>query len=303
MNKYLTLFLILVSAYHANAQSAATREDKVVIAVYGDYLHENLDWSIAGNSNGQNPNVLSEVRWKDLKLRGTGLDVLVNIWSGIIFKGQYHRGTIYSGNATDTDYSQDNRTNPSYHADLNSDEGYAYNYSAALGYRFKVLPVFFVTPYAGYNKSRQSLFLKEFNDQTPDGEKKLNSTYQTNWTGPMIGFDAALALRDWLSLKGSLSYAQMKYRAAADWNLIDAFAHPDSFKHNADGYEAAVVLQLDFRVTSSLSAFIRGNYTHAETGTGTDELFLVDGASVKSQFNEAVRSSKGAGIGIRYQFN
>lgn len=302
MKNYLLLLFIFVSAYSAKAQSAALKEDKIVIAVYGDYLKENLDWSIAGNSSGQNPNVLSEVRWKNLKLRGTGLDVQVNIWSGIIFKGLYHRGTIYSGNATDTDYSQDNRTSPSYQASLNSDQGYSYTYTAALGYRFKLLPVFLITPYAGYNKSRQSLFLKEFNDQTPDGEKKLNSTYQTNWTGPVIGFDAALALRNWLSLKGSLNYTQMKYRAAADWNLIDAFAHPDSFKHTADGYETAATVQLDFRITSPLSVFIRGSYTHAETGTGTDELFLVDGGSVKSQFNEAVRSSKGAGIGICYRF-
>ena len=301
MKIYLFSFFVFVTAYSAKGQTALN-EDRLAIAVYGDYLQDNLRWSIAGNSNGQNPNVLSEVQWQNLKLRGTGLDVEVNIWSGILFKGQYHRGTIYSGNAIDTDYSEDNRLNPSYEASLNSDQGHIYNFITVLSYRFKVFPVFFLAPYAGYSKSRQSLFLKNFNDKTPAEEKRLNSTYQTNWTGPVIGFDAALALKKRLSLKASLSYAQAKYRATADWNLIDAFAHPDSFRHTADGYEASAMLQLDFHIISPLFVFIRCNYLHAATGAGTDELFLIDGSSVISQFNEAVRSSKGAGIGICYHF-
>lgn len=302
MKSYLILFSSLFIACFAKAQRAEFKDDKFVIAAYGNYVQDNLRWSIAGNSNGQNPNILSEVHWKNLKLRGAGLDVQVNIWSGIIFKGQFMRNTIYSGSAADTDYSADNRTNPTYQASLNCDQGYSLHYAAALGYRLKLLPALAVTPYAGYHKSRQLLWLEQFNDESPAEQKKLNSTYQTNWAGPMIGFDVALAINEWLNMKTKLSYAQIKYLAEADWNLIDAFAHPVSFRHTADGYDAMLVLQADFRIISPLSAFIRVNYTHGATGTGIDKLFLVDGQTLKSQFNEVVRNSRGAGIGICYHF-
>ena len=302
MKSSLFLFFTLLIGCAAKAQPLTFKEDRFVIALYGNYLQDNLRWSVAGNSDGQNPSILSEVRWKNLKLRGIGLDVQVNIWSGILLKGKYYRGTTYGGEVTDTDYSQDNRTNPTYQAILNSDKGYAVSYAAALACRFKVLPVLTIAPYAGYHKSRQSLWLQEFNDQAPAAQKKLNSTYQTNWAGPMIGLDANFALINRLSLRTSLSYSQVKYKAVADWNLIDAFAHPVSFEHTANGYEASVILQVHMRIITPLSAFIRSNYTHGATGRGTDELFLVDGGSLKSQLNEAVRSSKGAGIGVCYYF-
>jgi hypothetical protein len=298
----LLIFSFFILTCASRAQSTNFQKDRVVIAAYGDYLDENLHWSIAGNSSGQNPNVLSEVSWKNLKMRGIGLDVQVNIWSGIFIKGNYHRADIYDGNATDTDYALDNRTNPTYRAVLNSNEGYVYDYSAALAYRFIFPNRLSVSLYAGYHKSRQSLFLKDADNGTDEGELKLNSTYLTSWTGPMIGCETMIGLKKWLSLKATFNYAQTNYHAFADWNLIDAFAHPVSFEHNADGYETTVALQLNFQVIPAFSIFARGNYTGAATGTGTDQLFLVDGRSVTSQLNEAVRNSRGAGLGICYKF-
>lgn len=292
-----TCLFILFNLLLACSASAQPLRDKLTIAFYGDYLQEDLRWSIAGNSSGQNPNVLSEVRWKALKQRGAGLDLKIDIWSGFFFSGNYHRANIYSGSATDTDYGQDNRTAPTYQSIVRSDEGHTYSYYAGLGYRFEINSVV-ISPYAGYSKNRQFLFLS--GDAVQDGEKQLNSTYQTSWNGPRIGLDAHAAVKNWLSVKAGLSYTQSDYTGAADWNLIDAFAHPVSFKHNANGYQTNMNLQVNFQLIPKLSAFIRGNYTHSETGTGTDQLFLIDGRTLQSQFNGAVSNNKGIGIGICY---
>ncbi|MET4137794.1 outer membrane beta-barrel protein [Pedobacter sp. UYP1] len=301
------LFLVLFAiALSARSQSTAVysksgdEKCNVEFNVYGAYSVQDFDWSIAGNSMGQNPNILSEVKWKNIKGPGMGLDIRLNIWSPIFLKVSYQSSFIKSGKVSDTDYASDNRTNTSYHADLNSNEGFTYTYAVAGGYEFKINPFLKLSPFAGYLKDAQHLHLKDFNEESDPAVKTLNSTYQANWTGPMIGIEADFRLSNQLSLRGMVNYKQLKYKATADWNLIDSFEHPVSFRHTANGYGTDGLLQLNFRFTSILSVFARGNYSYANTGKGTDELFLIDGKVVQSQFNSAKRHGAGlaAGIGL-----
>lgn len=307
MNLKICLFLFLFfTAFSVRSQpgalhperSAGYKNNNVEIEAYGDYRSEDFHWAIAGNSMGQNPNVLSEVKWKDIKGAGMGLDIRLNIWSPIFLKGNYHRTFIKAGTVTDTDYSKDNRTDPSYQADLNANEGFIYTYTLAAGYIFIISPAFLISPYAGYVKNAQQLHLKNFSEETDPAVKKLNSIYRANWSGPIIGVEASIVLTNQLSVKGAIDYQQMKYKAAADWNLIDAFAHPVSFKHRANGYGTQGLIQINYCFTPVISVFIRGNYYDARTGKGTDNLFLADGRQLQSQFNEAVRKGAGLGIGM-----
>lgn len=307
MNLKISLFLFLLAiAFSVRSQSTAVysersmeyKNNNLEINAYGDYRSEDFHWSIAGNSMGQNPNVLSEVKWKDIKGAGTGLDIRLNIWSPIFFKGSYHRTFIKKGKVTDTDYSSDNRKNPGYHADLNSNEGFIYTYTLAMGYEFKISGILKISPYAGYVKNSQQLHLKDFSEETDPAVKTLNSIYQANWTGPLIGLETNIILTDQFSIRGLINYQQLKYRSVADWNLIDAFAHPVSFKHTANGYGTEGLIQAGFRFSPVFSVFLRGNYYYANTGKGTDDLFLADGRQLQSQFNGATRHGGGLGIGI-----
>jgi hypothetical protein len=272
--------------------------NKVEIETYGDYRSEDFHWSIAGNSMGQNPNVLSEVKWKNIKSAGIGLDIRLNIWSPVFFKGSYQHTFIKNGTVNDTDYSKDNRTEPSYRADLNASEGFIYTYKLAAGYEFEISQRFLISLYAGYVKNSQQLHLKDFNEDTTSDVKKLNSVYQTHWTGPVIGAEANFILTNQLSVQGMIDYQQMKYKAVADWNLIDAFAHPVSFRHTANGYGTEGLIKVSYHFTPVVSAFIRGNYYYAHTGKGMDDLFLADSTELQSQFNGAARQGGGLGIGV-----
>ncbi len=294
---HLYLFFCFITL-SAKAQITDYKRNKLEIEAAGDYCSEDFHWSIAGNSLGQNPNVLSEVKWKNINGPGMGLDIKMNIWSHIFFKGNYHRTFIKSGHATDTDYTLDNRTDPAYHADLNSNEGHTYTYTTALGYEFKAGRALLIFPYAGYVKNYQELTLKDFNSDSDPTIKTLNSTYQANWSGPIVGLEANIQVLNRLSIRGIFNYKQLKYSACADWNMIDAFAHPVSFKHTANGYETEGRVQLNFRFTPVFAVFFRGNYSYANTGTGTDDLFLTDGRQMQSQLNGATRYGGGLGIGI-----
>lgn len=304
--KLCMLLFLLTIAISARSQSGAnyskgtTEKNTIELQVYGAYSTADFDWSIAGNSMGQNPNVLSEVRWKNIKGPGMGLDIRLNIWSPIFLKVKYQRNSIKSGKVSDTDYASDNRTNPGYQANLNSNEGFSYNYAAVGGYEFKLSPSLKLSPFAGYLKDAQHLHLKDFKDETDPAIKTLNSTYRASWTGPVIGIEANLRLSNQLSINGILNYKQLKYKATADWNLIDAFAHPVSFRHTANGNGTDGLLQVNFRFNPVFSVFVRGNYSYSNTGKGTDELFLVDNQTVQSQFNGATRHGAGlaAGLGL-----
>ncbi|QNK64340.1 hypothetical protein H7F33_07615 [Pedobacter sp. PAMC26386] len=303
MNLKSCLFLaFFYAAFAAKAQSnvgfSKKKANNVEIEAYGDYRSSDFQWSIAGNNLGQNPNILSEVKWKNIKGPGMGLDIRLNIWSPIFFKGSYHRTWIKSGQVTDNDYAADNRTEPGYHADLNSNEGFIYTWFVTTGYEFRIGQTLKISPYAGYTKNTQQLHLKNFNNETDPAIKTLNSIYQANRAGLILGAAATLSLTNQLSVEGIVNYSQVKYQAYADWNLIDAFAHPVSFKHKANGYGTEALLQLNYSFTAVLSVLIRGNYDYTNTGKGTDELFLVDGRQLQSQFNGATGSDSGFGIGV-----
>ncbi|RAJ31078.1 outer membrane beta-barrel protein [Pedobacter cryoconitis] len=304
--KFCWFLFLLTIALSARSQSIAgysagsDQKNNVELNVYGGYSTADFNWSIAGNSMGQNPNVLSEVKWKNIKGPGMGLDIRVNTWSPIFLKVNYQRNSIKSGKVSDTDYAADNRTEPGYQANLNSNEGFTYTYAVAGGYEFKINRVLKLSPFAGYLKNAQHLHLKDFDEETDPAIKALNSTYQASWTGPMLGVEAGFRLNNQFSLTGMLNYKQLKYKATADWNLIDAFAHPVSFRHTANGYGTDGLLQLNFRFNPLLSVFARGNYSYSNTGKGTDDLFLADGKTLQSQFNSATRHEAGlaAGIGL-----
>lgn len=296
MKRYLIYVLLMFCCFSAYGQSAEEQRKRWTFAFYGDDSSENFQWSIAGNSNGQNPNVLSEVIWTKLKGAGVGLDVDLNIWSHIFFKGSYHKAFIRSGRATDHDYAADDRTQPTYSAFLKSNEGHTSLYSIALAYEIKLHELLTVMPQAGYANNGQKLSLKNFEEGK--GGKELNSSYQTDWKGPVVGFDLQVAKLRRINLNAGFSYQQLHYTGRADWNLIDAFDHPLSFKHTAKGFESQVLLRLSFKINSICAAYLRGEYRYAETGKGIDQLFLADGQERESQFNGALRKVKGIGAGI-----
>lgn len=295
MKRYLICALLML-CFSVYGQPVKEQRNRWAFAFYGDDSSENFQWSIAGNSNGQNPDVLSEVIWTKLKGAGVGLDVDLNIWSHIFFKGSYHKAFIRSGTATDHDYAADGRTQPKYSAFLKSNEGHTSRYSIALAYEVKLRELLTVMPYAGYAKNRQSLSLKNFEEEK--GGKELNSSYQTDWTGPVVGIDLQVATLRRINLNAEFSYQQLRYTGEADWNLIDAFNHPLSFKHTARGFESQVLLRLNFKINSLCTAYLRGEYRYAETGKGIDQLFLADGQERESRFNGALRKVKGIGAGI-----
>lgn len=245
------------------------------------YEMQDLGWSIAGNIAGGNPNIYSELKWKKVGGGYVSAALQWNVWNKILLTADYSRSFIRSGTVSDNDYSGDNRTNPVYNEIFDADKGYTQVWSAGAGYVLISGNNFSLIPYVGYGISRQSLHLLDQTGNLPD----LNSTYETDWKGPFVRANAILLLTDKFKLIANFTYNQVNYNAKANWNLIQTFQHPVSYRHNAKGFGIDGLAALSYDLTSNLTIQAGGGYFTWQTGKGVDELFLSSGGSDKTQLN------------------
>lgn len=296
MRSLFTVFLLFcITALYAQKSPVAT------LSFSTGYQSSNLRWSIAGNLNGKSPNILSEVKWNALRGPILSADLKINLTKRWFISGGFAKAYIKSGNATDTDYSEDNREAQTYHAALRSDEGNLSNFGIAAGYKILLREKLEIAVMAGYTDKKENLLLLD-HVVALEGENALHSSYGTNWTGISTAVSVGYVILPKLKLNATLSYDQLKYKGQADWNLIDAFQHPLSFEQNANGYELGVLLGFVYQLKSYLLFNVSGTYAHAETGNGTDKLFLDDGSTQSTQFNAAVKNVKNISLGLTVRF-
>ncbi len=298
MKFFLLKVIFLFSFIAVNAQHGSPVME---VALSGGYETADLRWSIAGNGNGQSPNILSEVKWRVLCGPLADARIRFNLSRRLFIRGGVSKCFIKAGNATDIDYAGDDRGLPTYQAQLDADEGHLLAFWLYEGYNFLQRSRMRMAVFAGYAENREFLFLLNHAEYIP-GQRNLRCTYNTSWKGVLAGLSSLYRVTSWLDITAELQYSQMNYNASADWNLIDAFQHPVSFKQQARGFDLKTSLTCAFQLKSYLSLFTSGTYRHAETGTGTDELFLESGAVQTTQFNGAFTHGKKIAIGALVQF-
>ena len=123
--------------------------------------------------------------------------------------------------------------------------------------------------------------------------------FWSDWKGFTGSFTAVFPLGRRWEADPSFAYHQVTLTGTADWNLIDNFQHPVSFRDHADGFGVVPSLVLLYRLRSHWSVFAHGSYGYWRTGTGVDELYLSNGQTSLTQYNGARRSGGDAGLGFR----
>lgn len=300
MKKHL-IYLFATSLYFSNLAYAQERlSHNTEVSFLGGYHIENFAWSIAGNSKGENPNVYSELIWKNLAGFTSGVEIKASVFNAVNVNASFSKTFISSGTVTDTDYQDDNRQNKSFFGALNSDRGNTWALRAGLGYQLFPLSKISINPSIGYAINEQSLYLVD--ELGNPGYKKLNSSYKSAWKGIYIGAGIDAQLSKKLALSFTSLYEQLNYKASANWNMIDAFAHPVSFLHTAKGYGLFNQLALKISLNRYLGVLLNANYYTALTAAGVDQLFLVDGGQAFTRLNEVSRNSIGFNTGFKISF-
>jgi len=290
----------LLSAFVLAARIGMAQDgrEKVQLSFRTGWQQESYHWSIAGNSSGQNPNVYSELKWRRISGPVMRLAISWNLWRWLSLYADGSRLFITGGKVTDTDYQGDNRQHVTYQGVFDSDKGNAASWSLGAGGCILDNGLFSLSPILGYGVHTQALYLVDHSGVYT----QLNSSYKTHWKGPYLKVISTLWLGPHWQASAGLAYHQVVYTASADWNLINTFSHPVSFRHNANGYGIDANAELHYRLTHLLSCSLGGGYFNWQTGRGTDELYLSAGGTDKTQMNGAFRNGWRVTGGIAAHF-
>jgi hypothetical protein len=308
----------------AAGQSSKLRPEVEMIFSAG-YRRDDLDWNIAGDTSGNNPNVLSELTWDDLEsyqVKFQGRLVIPNI---IALRGSADYGWIFDGENQDSDYAGNNRTLEFSRSNNSGDDEDVWDVSLAVGYPFRwgKSVISTITPLAGYSHHEQNLKMTD-GYQTlsvpvvtttfiiippPVGPfPGLDSSYDTKWKGPWLGIDLnfrAAEIRsftDRFETYFSYEYHWADYHAEANWNLRTDLDHPKSFEHDADGTGWIISAGFNFMLQRNIGLNFNFDYQNWSTDDGTDKVFFADGTTAKTRLNEVNWSSYALGMGLTVRF-
>lgn len=298
MKKLITFCAFILAVMLAAVKGKAQDIQKLQFSISAGRQVEDFNWSIAGNISGQSPNVLSELKWKNVKGLGYSSALQWNLWHKLVLNGGYSRVSVSSGNVSDIDYTADNRTQPNYDQNFTDNKGYTSAWFAGAGYAVLNNNQLSLTPFIGYGINRQSLYIIDLTGQFPN----LNSNYEANWKGLFLQVKSSLKIWRALKLAANVTYNQVTYNAQGDWNLIGQFQHPVSYRHSAKGYGINAGLSMNYNITTNITINAGYSYFNWETGNGTDQLYLSSGQVDKTQMNGVYRKGQLIGGGITFLY-
>lgn len=284
---FLQFFFISYNLYPQDQKKRITFE-------MGSIFNEsNLEWSIAGNLDGHSPNVLSELKFHSINSLGYYLRSSYYPLTYMKFSVYYQRNEVISGNGLDTDYKDDNRTNPTFEKKFMSNEGGSTAFNAGIGTPIELSNKLIITPTIFYYLSKQQFYI------LADQMKDLKSIYQADMHGMKISIDANIRLGKIIYSSLTLSYQIVDYKAKANWNLIEIFKHPLSFSQASKGSGFDVKGGFEGKINKTFSIITRGSLSSISIRKGIDTSYLITEKEISTQFNGAKNIIYGLQIGIR----
>lgn len=271
----------------------------------GGYRTDNLNWNIAGDINGANPNILSELKWEDLRMF-TVKAVSRTFIDLMYLRGSFDYGWINSGANQDSDFNGNDRTLEFSRSVNRSDGGTVWDASLGVGFKIGVPhgdSPFRLMPMLGYSYHRQNLEITDGLQVIPPTGPfaGLHSTYGASWTGPWFGFDMVYKFKK-AAFRGTVERHMISYSADADWNLRSAFQHPVSFQHTADGDGTVLSAGIDYTVDDQWSVNGGLDVQHWRAKNGIDRTFFADGTISDTKLNEVTWDSTALLLGLTYRF-
>lgn len=127
-----------------------------------------------------------------------------------------------------------------------------------------------------------------------------HSSYTSRWWGPRLGADADFALSGGWTLSMAGWREWVDYEANADWALREAFSHPESFTHLADGHITGLQLGLSrpWRKNGRLS--LVSERVRGRVGPGTDITHFGSLGDLSTALNEVVWDSDALRLSWRW---
>jgi hypothetical protein len=296
IKQFLTCLTLVIFYQTASAQDDPHKWD---VKPYVGIQQSRFDWSIAGNTAGTSPNILSELIWKNLKGPSFGLDIKYNITDRLSVKTANQYSNIAKGDAEDTDYADDNRQGAFYFDLLNANKGYLYNSALQLSYQLLKFGQFNINPIICVSYNQQKFYLLE-SASNPDSYG-LNSTYQARYKGFDFGSEFVFKTQRF-SVGATVLAGFYTYASKANWNLIPDFAKPVSFTHKANSFALNGDINLSVPLNKSLRVEIDYKINNIKTYSGVDKAYFVNKQPEETQFNGANFRGNAVMLGLNFSF-
>lgn len=273
------------------------------------YRRDELRWSIAGL--GGQPNILSELTWKDLDIATVNLGATLYTKENWLVNFDFLYGEIYDGKNQDSDYFGNNRTLEFSRSNNNADEGSVMDLSVGFGKRYEwslnesTRTRFEWRPMAGLYYYSQDLKAVDGYQTIPalGSFPGLDSSYDTTWYGPWIGIENLFIKQGAFELGLNVKYHYAFYDATAQWNLRSDFAQPESFTQKAEGGGFVTELTGAWYFSPRLALTLDLQYQKwIADRNGEDKTYFANGATAKTKFNEVEWESYGISLGLKYDF-
>ena len=251
------------------------------------YRVDSLDWNIAGDTSGQNPNILSELSWDHLVIPQVRIK-LDGQMNDLHLLGEIAYGEVSDGDNQDSDYIFDNRQGE-FSRSNNRAGGVVKDGTIGIGYRFATgvegTRSSFVMPMAGYSIHQQNMKMTDgyqtvdlINDPPVlEPFPGLDSSYDAEWQSGWLGVRLVEAdAKEDLSIGMDIIYHWADYQAEANWNLRTDFAHPKSFQHDAKGNGLVFSLNSVAKLSKRWDWIMGFDYSAWRAKPGVDTVYVVD---------------------------
>ncbi len=331
--RFFFIALAIVVLFSVNPHSALAF-DAIKIESSGmdmgiGYRSDQLDWSISGDTNGENPNILSELNWEDIEIfqiQATGwleLGELPFLSRNSLALINLSFGKIIGGHVQDSDYATDDRNDEWSRSVNDANEGLTVDLSGAFGPIFELKRVKGVslTPLVGYAFNMQALTMTNGEQIISDAQLRadyfgdsagippavgaipgLDSSYTSYWYGPWLGVNVDYQVNQKFKMTVGVEYHWIEYFAQADWNLRSDFDHPVSFENEATGTGLVWNLKGEYLLNEKWSWLLSGNIQGWEAESGTDRTYFADGTVGRSRLNQVNWDTCALTTGVQYRF-
>ncbi len=252
----------------------------------------NFDWSIAGDEQGKNPNILSELSYDDILSLGFYINLRYRVLQRCYFTLKIENAEHLKGKGSDIDYIEDNRLQPSYELNFESNKGCSQQLKS--GVQFEMYKI------RGNIVSIGSSYINSYHlfSMTSKNERSLDTWYSTREQGIDFNVKATIDFKEKVYINGSFIYDIVSYKAIGNWNLIPAFRHPISFMQESNGKNLTGIITIKSRISKDWFILLEGSFINKNIRKGTDEAYLSNGTTHITQFNGANGMSKSIKLGI-----
>lgn len=313
--------ILLFSPWQA---TAADTLDSLDLDLNLAYRVDQLDWNIAGNINGTNPSIISELTWEKLRIAeisGRVGFVLGNkhLPFGVGLRANANYGQIQDGENQDSDYQYDDRTFEWSRSNNGSDDGSVLDLTIGLGPVFKLrASKFIISPLFGYSYHSQKLTIQDgfqtisrdnpfspYSSANPPAVGPiagLDSTYDAEWRSGWGGADLQYRPLPSLEVHAGVEFHSAEYKAQANWNLRTDLSHPKSFDqdtNDASGWVTTIGTKYGVG-RMRLNAEVR--YQRWQAEYGIDRTYFANGTSATTRLNEVNWESLSVAVGMAIVF-